>query len=234
MKYKIKNNIWVVFVAFTIISCSKMNDMHQMYLDDGEKIYAAKVDSVAAHSGHNRIELEIFIFSQRINNLRIYWNNSNDSSDIEISNQTGVFKTIVSDLEEGDIIFDLVSFDNYGNKSLNYEVIGYTYGDIYLNSLTNRTIETMGLSEEGEGLVITWRGIGNSIRTVFSYQNTEGGLSRDTILPNESEIILTDYLPGGEYWYVTQYKPTETSIDIFETSEFRGFFPNFSNDEVDD
>ena len=38
-------------VALSLVSCSKMNDLHKPYLEKGETVYAAKVDSVKALVG---------------------------------------------------------------------------------------------------------------------------------------------------------------------------------------
>ena len=69
----------LVLLLILVSSCSKMNDMHQMYLDEGEILYAAKLDSVASNPGKDRIEFEMFALSQRIDKVRIYWNDNNDS-----------------------------------------------------------------------------------------------------------------------------------------------------------
>jgi len=50
----------LVLLLILVSSCSKMNDMHQMYLDEGEILYAAKLDSVASNPGKDRIEFEMF------------------------------------------------------------------------------------------------------------------------------------------------------------------------------
>jgi hypothetical protein len=76
--------IGIVLLAVMLIACSDMNDLHQPYLDRGEIIYAAKADSIAPHSGKNRLELEVFIGSQRIKTVRFFWNDYRDSSDLDI------------------------------------------------------------------------------------------------------------------------------------------------------
>lgn len=46
-------------VALSLVSCSKMNDLHKPYLEKGETVYAAKVDSVKAFVGVNSQVLDI-------------------------------------------------------------------------------------------------------------------------------------------------------------------------------
>ena len=51
------NYLWIVLISF-LVSCSDMNDLHQPYLDQGEHIYAAKVDAVVVRPGNERIQLD--------------------------------------------------------------------------------------------------------------------------------------------------------------------------------
>lgn len=46
------NYLWIVLISF-LVSCSDMNDLHQPYLDQGEHIYAAKVDAVVVRPEMN-------------------------------------------------------------------------------------------------------------------------------------------------------------------------------------
>ena len=84
----------LALMAFITQSCSKMNDLHDPYLNEGEIIYAAKVDSVAPGAGNKRIQLQMFVISQRIETMRIYWNDYKDSLDVPIGQKTGMWKTM--------------------------------------------------------------------------------------------------------------------------------------------
>ena len=207
------------------ISCSEMNDMHQEYLDEGEIIYAAQLDSVESASGYNRVEFEMFALSQRIEKVRIYWNELNDSLDVMINNETGIFKQIIPDLPEREYIFQLVSIDQYGNKSLKYEVATQTFGDIYISGLINRTIDQM--EYVGEDLVVEWRTIANTLGTSFNYENSEGDTSSVFIQPTENTITISDFKSDGNYWFNSLYKPTENAIDTFKTELKTGVLPHF-------
>ncbi|MDR2382830.1 MAG: DUF4998 domain-containing protein, partial [Prevotellaceae bacterium] len=95
MKYLYKICIIAVCIVFYFASCDTMNDMHIEYLERGEKIYAAKVDSIAPHIGYNRIEMEVFIYTQRIDRIRFFWNVRSDSADFDIGNKAGSFKFMI-------------------------------------------------------------------------------------------------------------------------------------------
>ena len=80
----------LMLLAIASQSCTDMNDLTDKYLDEGEIVYAAKVDSVGVRAGENRIQLDIYVKAQRVENLRVYWNNYEDSVDVEIGGKTGV------------------------------------------------------------------------------------------------------------------------------------------------
>mgnify|MGYP001794566739 FL=1 len=149
--------ICIVLLAFFTQSCTKMNELHQKYLDEGENIYAAKVDSVAAHAGLGRLQLEIFIMSQRIETVLIFWNDYADSVEINISNQTGVFNKLIENMDEKEYIFQLISIDKYGHRSLPFEVTGNVYGNNFQSILTNRVITRTPAIFDGI-LTIYWSG----------------------------------------------------------------------------
>ena len=129
----------LMLLAIASQSCTDMNDLTDKYLDEGEIVYAAKVDSVGVRAGENRIQLDIYVKAQRVENLRVYWNNYEDSVDVEIGGKTGVFPVILDDMPESGYLFQLVSFDKFGNRSLEYEATGSSYGENYKNGLSNRS-----------------------------------------------------------------------------------------------
>jgi hypothetical protein len=228
---KIKNKkIFLTFALSSIMffSCSKMNDMHQMYLDEGEIIYAAMLDSVASNPGYNRIEFEMYALSQRIAKVRIYWNNNNDSLDVNINNVTGIFDQIVSSLEEGEQIFKFVSIDMYNNKSLEYEHSTMVYGDDYNSRLINRHISSV--TYDGNDIVIKWQSIAiaDVASTILTYQNIDNEISEVSVLTSDFTTTLTDAKPGGEFSYKTLYLPTPNAIDIFSSITENGIFPKES------
>ncbi|MDR0573396.1 MAG: DUF4998 domain-containing protein, partial [Tannerella sp.] len=97
MKYLYKTCIVAVFAVFCLVSCDDMNDMHLGYLERGEKVYAAKVDSVSPNIGYGRIEMEVFVYTQKIDHIRFFWNARSDSADFDIG-RAGVFKCLIDNL----------------------------------------------------------------------------------------------------------------------------------------
>jgi hypothetical protein len=179
-------------ICIALSSCSKMNDLHNEYLE-GEIIYAAKVDSAGVRSGKNRAILDLTINSQRIETIRIYWNDYADSLDVAINNRVGKFPVLLNNLEERDYVFYIVSFDKFGNRSLPFEVSGSVYGDRMLNSLTNRAILSITLIDGST--VVDWGSAPeNSLYTELSYIGIDNKSNVLQISNSEISTSLTNCL----------------------------------------
>ena len=78
---KTKNSYLTGCLALLIAlsSCTKMNDTQEKYLDWGEKIYAAKIDSVFALSGYQRQVIDIYYSAPRIDHGIIVYNLNQDT-----------------------------------------------------------------------------------------------------------------------------------------------------------
>ena len=210
MKY-LKICIYILCVAF--LACSKMNDLHEPYLD-GERIYAAKVDSVSARAGNKRIQLDVLIQSQRIETLRIYWNSGTDSMDVHIGQQKGIFSAVVENLGEQSHLINVVSIDRYNNRSLPYEISGNAYGDNFQASVSNRGIRNKTMNN-GE-LTIQWS-VSPERATVseLQYLNQAGIPVTKLVYPSESITHITDV--ASDVRYRTLFLPEPDALDTFYT-----------------
>ena len=201
----------IVMTAFFTQSCSKMNDLHQKYLDEGEIIYAAKMDSVAPCVGKGRIQFEMFIRAQRIETVRIFWNDYADSVDVQVGNQTGVIKKLIENMAEKSYIFQFVSIDKFGHKSLPFEVIGKVYGNAYESILVNRGVS---IHNSGAGLVLTFIAAAeNNVATEVTYTNTSGLLKTISVPSNVITHIIPDN-KGGQIVLKSSFVPAN-GIDTF-------------------
>ncbi len=204
----------IVLISVIMQSCSDMNDLHEKYLAEGEIVYAAKVDSVGTATGKYRILLNFLIQSQRIETVRIFWNDYADSVDVQINNQTGNFTKLLEDMEEKTYIFQFVSIDQYGNKSLPFEAEGEVYGDNFQNSLTNRGITSAKVVNEE--LTIDWSGeVDYGLYCYLLYKNPEGEEVSRTVPMSGTVTVLTDW--GSDLRYNTAFIPEEGAIDTFYT-----------------
>lgn len=222
---------YILVASIIVCSCSKMNDLSDKYLDEGETIYAAKVNEVVSHAGRNRIALEIIIRSQRIKTVRIFWNNNSDSTDVKIDNKTGTFMKTIDKLDERTYVFQLVSIDEAGNKSLSLEVSGKAYGDNFQSTLLNRSVLSINSSQTGNK-VIVWGNLtmDDARYTELLYTNRDDEEVVLKTLVNEPETLIPDLKPGTKFSYRTAYMPGKMGVDTFYTAFKDGelkHFPDF-------
>ncbi len=202
-----------VLAAFVIQSCSKMNDLSDKFLDEGEITYAAKISGYSVLSGMYNVQLYILINSQRIETVRVYWNNYTDSVDIPVGGQTGIFNKKIDNLAEGGYLFQFVSIDEYGNRSLPVEASGEVYGEKFQGNLMSRSINSMKANAEDQRIVL-W----NSMDTTAGARYTEILYQGQTIKTpvKENQTVIPNYQAGTTFNYRTAYIPA-TSIDTFYT-----------------
>ena len=217
MKFKYIYALFILVLVTVIVpSCSKMNDLHQPYLDQGEIIYAAKVDSVAPGAGNTRIQLKLFVISQRIETMRIFWNDYKDSANVAIANQTGVKTKMLENMAEKSYIFQFVSLDKFGHRSLPFEVVGKVYGPNFQSTLTNRVIKSQTAVVNGK-MTIVWSGaVDKGVRCDLVYTNTLNKQVTRKVPMAETTTVLTDV--SREMKYNTLFLPEPTAIDTFYTS----------------
>lgn len=222
--FKIIHSITILTLSAIILgSCSDMNELSDRFLSEGEIIYAAMVDTARIGSGEDAVKIEMKISTNRIKTVRIYWNEKNDSLDVQINNQTGNFTSVIQNLDERSYIFHLVSIDNYGNRSLIYELSGRALGENYKNSMLNRNISSIYASITGEK-ILKWGNIDTSTLDAefneVNYTDVEGIEKKRMVPIKESETAISDIQPGSQIKFRTLYIPDEMAVDTFYT-EFK-------------
>lgn len=225
---RIINGIYAAGIVGALLftpACSDMNELSDRFLDQGETIYAAMVDTVEFGSGKGRVKLISEIKTNRVKTLRIYWNDKADSLDIEVDNRAGSYETMIENLAERSYIFNLVSFDKYGNRSLEYEVFGQALGENYRSSLLNRGIASISANNKGEKMVI-WGNIDTLTNKPshgeMVYTNAAGEEITVEIPLKETQTVIPSKKQGTPVKCRTVYYPDELAVDRFDT-DYRQF-----------
>ncbi|MDO5571040.1 MAG: DUF4998 domain-containing protein [Bacteroidales bacterium] len=219
----------ILFILMSFLqACSDMTESMDEYLSKGEIIYIAKVDSAKTYSGNNRFMLSYWISDPRAKQLYIYWNQKVDSIIVDIPEHNANDSIILllgdsnNKFAEGDYTLQIVSHDNKGNKSINYEIPVNVYGEAFLNSLRNKFIKSADINKNNNSVSITWGAINSSkeLGVIIDYTDLSG--SSVNIFKNSQELksktVLNDVNLDLPLVYKTAYKPEETAIDTFYTS----------------
>ncbi|WP_293955697.1 MULTISPECIES: DUF4998 domain-containing protein [unclassified Sphingobacterium] len=216
----------------SFLCCSKSDD-YKKYLEGGEISYTGKIDSVKVFSGKERVYITgLFMADPKVERLKIYWDNRQDSTELKINRTAGVDTLKISlKISEGVHNFELITYDAQGNKSLSVFKTGVSYGERFSSGLINRPMYAVDYFAGDQKTTVNWGGIDLTSGAQFTeveYTNTSGKLvvQRDSIKLGKS--ILSDFLPGKPLRYRTLFVPDSLSIDTFYTN----YSANISPKEV--
>lgn len=212
----------IVAITSCVIGCKKMDDTYRQFVEDGETVYVARADSIKAHSGENRIELTWLLLSDpKVRSYKVYWDSRSDSleGNVQKTDEVDTIRVMVNNLDEGVHYFEVYMFGEGGTKSVQTEVIGHSYGDIYKNSLLPRIVRN---AEWAPGSSITLEltnASEDAVRTEFEYLDRTTGELTTQFVSSDAEI---DTLPNvkaveneAEIKYRTVFLPDSTAIDTF-------------------
>jgi hypothetical protein len=208
-------------------ACGGMTDNYQQYLEGGEIFYPGKPDFIQVHPGKNRIELQWRIVSDpSIASVVVYWNNKRSSQTVPVSRTGGIdtVKVIIENLEEQTYTFEIYAMDAEGRRSVAAQAIGAAYGEKYRQSLLNRAIGSITLTEE-ENLKILWGPAdAGTVEEEITWTDA-GGNTRSVNLPVDSAgVLLDDYdLSIKNFTLCTTFKPDSLAIDTFRIAETISF-----------
>lgn len=156
MKYLYKIGL-ILSVVLTAGACSGQLDTIQEYLDAGETIYAAKMDSVDIRPGYNRVEVTgLLKYGMDTERCVIHWTPDNDSLVVPVKriDPVDTFRVFIENLPEGTYQFEIVTYNKSGYRSISTSKGSKTYGDRYISSLRVRSL--LSTEVEGENLLLNF------------------------------------------------------------------------------
>lgn len=212
-------------ILYIFTGCSDMNDLHDVYLKDGERLYLGKIDSAHTFPGDERVLIRYWVSDPRIKSVIFSWVPMNDSIKINVERttlDTDSFDVVIGgetgikSISEGNYVFKIVTSNNDGDLSLPVEKILKVYGEDYRSSLLQRLYRSYSWSDNS--LIVNWReGEIESLYTEISYIDTSGNQIIKQIENIELIDTLINFPSSGVFKHRTAYKPVSESIDIFYT-----------------
>lgn len=209
-------------IALSASGCKEMDDTYRQFVENGEKVYVGRADSIKAHSGKNRIQLSWLLLSDpKVRGYKVYWDSRSDSLEgtVQKTDQVDTVQVMVDNLDEGVHYFEVYMYGEDGTQSVETEVIGHAYGTIYQGALLPRIIRNAQWAPQSSIVLELNNANEDAFRTEVDYvdKNT-GALTTHFISPEaETDTLLNvnAVQNEAELKYRTVFLPDSTAIDTF-------------------
>jgi len=225
-----KFNLYLLLIICflgSLVSCSDMNDLHDDYLKDGERVYIGKIDSLKIFAGDERMDFRFWVSDPRARSVGFYWVPGNDSLLVEI-NRTSVTDSFevsiggtesTKTIDEGNYTLQVITGDGNNHFSVPFETIFNVYGSKFRSALSNRVLKSISF-QEAEGLLsLYFSGAVNENEQGIEifYTNREGEAKTlpvpDAEITSPVNVENVDVTKGVSYR--TMFLPEPLAIDTF-------------------
>ncbi|WP_037501214.1 DUF4998 domain-containing protein [Sphingobacterium deserti] len=216
-----KNFISMTFLVASVMllcRCTPIDYYYSDFLENAEKVYPGRVDSISFKPGYNRAAIQSLISTDaRVTRLKISWGlNGTFETAINAEDIAHYKEILIPNIEEGIYTFDIRTFDAEGNQSMRAEVFGRVYGPDYSSNLNNRIIEQ--IRKDGQDLVVNWipeSGDTTLRGTEVTYLTPAGDSAKVFTEAAIHQTRLINYKANTRINYRTLFQPTPLAIDTF-------------------
>ena len=205
--------------SVSFVGCGGMDETFNEFWADGKIVYAGVVQDVVFYSGRERARISFMIADPSLTKARVYWNNKTEyvETEIDASKSYGPYYVDLPNMKEATYSFQIVTYNKQGGQSMDVDVSGRVYGDVYESGLLNTPIRTASEIEGSpEKVDIKW-GVpdATSIHSEVTYTNLEGEKKMLEINPLRGNAMLEDYKGGTTLTYRAVYQPDTLCMDTF-------------------
>lgn len=210
------------FLALLMACCTPMDYHYSEYLENGEKVYPGRVDSIEFKPGHNRAAIRALLSTDaRVSKIRIAWADHHEyETDVSADDISKYKQIVIPEIAEGLYTFEIYTYDNQGHQSMRSEVFGRIYGEQYESDLNNRVIDVITNDIDDE-LIIHWfpeRTDTTLLGTLVTYPTLKGDSNAVFTPLDSNNTVLKDIKPAANFTFTTLYKPTPAAIDTFRAA----------------
>ncbi|GAB3010818.1 DUF4998 domain-containing protein [Niabella terrae] len=212
--------ITIVLVSMLAYSCSKWDDFKK-YVSDGEILYTGKMDSVKVYSGKERVMLTGLLKSDpKLDKIVVSWDNGADSVIFDYVKQNPGIDSFsrIFPVGEGVKSFRIITYDAAGNKSVDVNAVGVSYGANFRKRMSDRPIVSVSYSTAGT--TINWDQMDLGAGPQYTeIKYNDGEQDRTIITPiNDGVTVIEGVSVPPPIEYRTVFLPDETAIDTFATA----------------
>lgn len=199
MKKYISIGVLLLAALCTLSSCRDQDEIYKEFVTVGGKKYPQVTENASGQTGYYKALLSWQRpIDPSVAKTVINWWEGVDMKTVTIEGTTYPFSKgdivglYIENLDEMDYTFYLYTEDSEGNRSVRSDVSVTVRGDIFLDSLSDRTIESTQVDGDGK-CVITWGAkTSNLSYTEVRYLSTAGEKAVQT-RASSATTTLPDY-----------------------------------------
>lgn len=223
MRHFIRLSSILCTVLCAAAACDDMDETMKEFQGDGPIVYLGKIDSLKVFSGKQQAKLTWAPSSDsRINGATIYWNNRSGQKEVEW-NPSQPFETIVEDLREGSVVFEIVTTDAHGNTSVPVTISGNVFGESFETLLDDSATITSGFFDEEKHTIDL--GLKHSSNFYYKFLKVEytdsEGNKQSVLVEKGTETVTLENVSSPEVFYSSVFLPEEGCIDMFTSESHR-------------
>ena len=189
------NILTVPVLAVLAVSCGGQDEIYKEWVKKGGYDYPAKAINLSSVIGYQNVIVNWEKpMDPAVRTATLFWDNYAKSIDVDYADYPdGKVSIEVGELEDRSYTFDIVNYDDVGNKSLAAEITVSPYGDGWMVSRSERTV-TSARMEGRDAKIVMSKATDEMVATRFRYKNLQDEwVESETVLkPGENEVTFKD------------------------------------------
>ncbi len=203
----------IVALVASFASCRDQDEIYKQWVVPGGSIYPEKANGLSSKLGYKRVVLKWAAPKDpSVTEAMITWDNGEQVTQIEYSdfeNEDSI-SVEIDQLREQSYTFNVVNYDKKGNVSMQSEVTASPYGEVWLSTHAERTINSAEVASGTNANLSIGFGTNEMIATKFRYLNNEGEwVVTDPVPGDQASLVLENAKVGSRYQYCSSYCPSE-------------------------
>ena len=199
------NILTVPVLAVLAVSCGGQDEIYKEWVKKGGYDYPAKAINLSSVIGYQNVIVNWEKpMDPAVRTATLFWDNYAKSIDVDYADYPdGKVSIEVGELEDRSYTFDIVNYDDVGNKSLAAEITVSPYGDGWMVSRSERTV-TSARMEGRDAKIVMSKATDEMVATRFRYKNLQDEwVESETVLkPGENEVTFKDAMKGKNMSWV--------------------------------
>lgn len=201
----------IALVAGVFTSCKDQDDIYKEWVVPGGSVYPEKANGMNYVQGNQRLLLKWAVPKDpSVTKAIITWDNGEQSTELNYADYAGKdsVELEVNNLREQSYTFYVNNYDVEGNKSVASQITASPYGQIWLSTHAERTINSSEVTSGTDATISMGFGTNEMIATKFRYQTNEGEwVETEPVPSDQNSIVLPNAKVNCRYEFSSGYCP---------------------------